>query len=116
MDNMIAILLALIIPALAMFAGHWFPWRKAIGRDLTRLEAYAYGVGWIVGIPCIIFAIWQQWNAIAVVIVAAGGAGAATLSAYAIDNVIEQRHRYLDEQDKSNHAGHRNTDSIDLAD
>lgn len=39
-----------IVPGLAMAAAHWFPWRAVLGRDLNRLESYAWGCAWIVGI------------------------------------------------------------------
>lgn len=108
--------IAFFVPAMAMLVGHWFPWRKLFGRELTRLQAYAYGVGWIVGVACIVLAIWQDWFAIAVIIASTSGAALATLSAYALDTWAEQRHKLLDEQDKAAYAGLRNINQTDSAD
>lgn len=40
--------LAAAAPAPAMIAAHYLPWRKSIGRDLHRLEAYSIGTAAIV--------------------------------------------------------------------
>lgn len=41
--------ICVVVPAAALLAAHWFPWRKAIKRDLHRLEAYTIGTSMIVG-------------------------------------------------------------------
>lgn len=118
MDVHLAIVvgIAFSVPFMAMLAGHWFPWRKLKGSDLTRIQAYSYGTAWIVGFPVIIYVIWQQWDTIAVLVAATAGAGLATLLAYAADAWMEQRHRLLDEQDKAAYATTRGHESVDLAD
>lgn len=101
------IILCVLIPAMGIYAGHWFPWRKVAGRDLTRIEAYIYGTAWVVGVPLIFMSIWQEWLAVGVIVAAVGGAGFATVSAYAIDGWAEQKHRLLDEKDKAQYANYR---------
>lgn len=95
---------------MGMLIGHWFPWRLAIGRDLSRLEAYAYGVAWIVAMPMLIMAAQGQALYAALVGLSVVGAGSATLAAYAIDHTIKAKHELLDERDRANHAGVWNTD------
>jgi hypothetical protein len=111
-----AIIIGFLVPAMAMLAGHWFPWKKLFGRELTRIQAYAYGTGWIVGVPCIVLAIWQEWLAIVVIIASTSGAALATLAAYALDTWAEQRHQLLDEQDRASYASLRNINQADSAD
>jgi hypothetical protein len=113
MDNFLSISLCFVIPALGMLVGHWFPWRLAIGRDLSRIEAYVYGVTWIVTLPMMIMAAQGQAFYATLVGLAVAGAGSATLAAYAIDNYIKAKHELLDERDRANHADTWNTEPTD---
>ncbi len=92
--------LAVLVPSLAMLAGHWFPWRKVLRRPLHRVEGYIYGVGWILLIPLAALTYAGLWDHAALLAGAAGGAGAATLLAYAVDRWTEAEHKVMDAQDK----------------
>ena len=46
---LLLVAVAAVVPGLAMMMAHWFPWRALLGRDLGRLECYAWGTAWIVG-------------------------------------------------------------------
>ena len=100
------LLIGLILPFLAIWAGHWFPWRKLIGRDLSRPEAYIYGVTCIIGVPIVILIAYHLWFPVLLVSAGVVGAGAGTLSAYAIDTWAEMRHRNID-LEESLHAQDR---------
>lgn len=85
--------LCLVFPAATMAAAHWFPWRRILGRDLHRLEAYAIGTATIVGTAtaAILHSDGDSNDAAAMLVLAAGSAGAATAAAYAIDEIVGLR-------------------------
>jgi hypothetical protein len=99
------IALLVVIPALAMAAAHWFPWRKTFGRDLPRTIAYGYGM--VIILVTVTFVTWAmrpEWPVfIGYLWIAALAAGAATLAAYAIDAAVEARHLRADMKDKAEH-------------
>lgn len=96
--------LAIIAPALAMFAGHWFPWRKVLRRDLYPVESYIYGVAWILAVPLAALLYAGMWGYAALLAGAAASAGAATLGAYAVDHWTETEHKLLDAEDRVRYA------------
>lgn len=104
---------AATVPGIAMIAAHYLPWRKAIGRQLHRLEAYAIGTAAIVGTAVGLLEIADREevdieprSAAEIVILSAASAGVATLTAWTLDASIEQRHRRLDEESRR-HAKNR---------
>lgn len=93
MEILLAFMIAAMAPGLAMAAGHWFPWRRLLNRDLSRPECYIYGCCWIIGVPSTLLILAYHWQIPASPLVSVGlyitaliSAGAATLAAYAIDN------------------------------
>lgn len=96
--------------------GHWFPWRAMLGRDLRRLEAYAYGVAVIALAAVIPLAMRGDFYAIIVLSVAIVCAGTATLAAYAIDGLIAARHDRLDVEDAHEHAAKRHSEFAEFTD
>ena len=99
-------ILTAIVVALAMVAGHWFPWRYYTGRDLSRVGAYVYGTSWMVGVPLIICLLLGQVEIAGLFAASATAAGLATLIAHRMDETRERRHRELDEQERLRlHAG-----------
>jgi hypothetical protein len=99
--TMINPLIIFALSAALIAAGHWFPWRLMLGRQLRRLEAYTYGVLAIL-LPVVV-ALWGAGETGAALLLVAGavGAGAATLLAYGVDKVIDMRHELLDAKDKA---------------
>lgn len=90
--------LVALIPGLAMLAAHWFPWRVALGRDLSRVESYMWGTAWIIGVAGAAIRLSQRLDAPAtpdqsarLIEVSAASAGAATMAAYAVDAWGQQR-------------------------
>lgn len=80
-----------------MLIGHWFTWQKLLGRKLTRLEAYSYGVAWIILIPSAFAGfLFGAWEIVGYYMLAMFGAGTATFIAHAIDAWIENKHRRMD--------------------
>ena len=96
--------LAILLPALAMLAGHWFPWRKVLRRPLWPVEGYIYGTAWILAVPLLALAYAGLWGYVALLAGAACSAGAATLAAYAVDKWTEAEHRVLDAEDRARYA------------
>ena len=89
---------------LAMWAGHWFPWKYYFGCDLSRIGAYIYGTAWVIGIPLIIAAWMGQIEVAGMFAAAASGAGLATIVAHRMDDGREKRHRELEEQERLRRA------------
>lgn len=92
-------------PAATMIAAHYIPWRKSLGRDLHRLEAYALGTAAIIGGAVGTLSLADDAKqplsprqAAGIMIASATGAGVATLAAWAFDAVIERRHQRLDRE------------------
>ena len=96
--------------------GHWFPWRSLLGRELHRLEAYAYGVAVILIATAIPLILAGDYFALAALLVAASCAGTATLAAYAIDGLIAARHARLDVEDAQEHAAKRRSGITEFTD
>jgi len=96
---------AALLPACLILAGHWFPWPSLLGRPLSRIEAYVFGVACIM-LPATALAVnvteaqtvvWLYWTA-------AIAAGVATISAWAIDRLIAYIHSLRDQLDEAQHA------------
>jgi hypothetical protein len=104
MATILPIILVFGVSLALIVAGHWAPWRKALGRDLRRTEAYAYGV-LVILVPSlgVLAAAWQLW-AVGVVLAGAAGAGLGTYGAYAADWVIELYHELADTRDRAAYA------------
>lgn len=98
------ILLAIVPPFLAMLAGHWFPWRYVFGRNLRPLEAYAYGVSWIVAAPLMVMFAQDAWLYLLLLLGGVAGAGAGTMIAYAVDRAAKTHHEMMDAKDENAHA------------
>lgn len=99
--------ISFLLPIVTIFAGHYFPWHKLLGRDLSRIEAYIYGVGTIIG--SIIAALMvlqvaglllQPWIAALLVIVSAASAGVATIGCHMLDNALETKHKLIDTEEQ----------------
>ena len=97
---------ALVGAASATFilVGHWFPWRKAFGRDLHRVEAYAYGVACIILPAIVAYQLAGTAQATAILLVATFSAGLATLISKAIDAAIDHAHHVKDLEDRLAHV------------
>lgn len=87
-----------LVPALAMLAAHWFPWRVFLGRDLGRIECYAWGTAWIVGVATATMRLSQRIDApltpdeaARLTELSAISAGTATIAAYLIDDLGAHR-------------------------
>ena len=96
---------AALLPACLILAGHWFPWPSLLGRQLSRIEAYVFGVSCIM-LPATALAVnvteaqtvvWLYWTA-------AIAAGIATIGAWAIDRLIAYIHGLRDQIDEARHA------------
>lgn len=81
------------VPALAMLAAHWFPWRGLLGRDLSRIECYAWGTAWIIGVASAVMRMSRHIDAplapdeaATIAELSAASAGIATIAAYLIDD------------------------------
>lgn len=116
MSEILIFILFGCLPALGIGLGHWFPWRKVIGHDLSRLQAYAYGVLWIVAMPVVVMLAQGATGYALLLLLSVASAGGATLLAYAIDTWIETKHKLLDEKDRAIYASHRHADEAPLAD
>lgn len=89
-------LICATVPALAMTAAHYFPWRASIGRKLPRLAAYAIGTTGIVGTAAAAIASDQDGTAndhAALLLTAAASAGAATCLAWLWDHRLSMQHQ-----------------------
>lgn len=106
-----------IVPGLAMAAAHWFPWRAVLGRNLSRLECYAWGTAWIVGIAAACMRLSSRIDAplspdqsARITEIAAVSAGTATVAAYVIDDWTAHRRANvaarIAAEAKRNHAEH----------
>jgi hypothetical protein len=82
-----------VLPGVAMIAAHWFPWRRLLHRDLHNLERYAIGTSAIVGTAAISISVsdGDRNDHAAMLLLAAGAAGAATALAYITDELIALR-------------------------
>ena len=90
--HLLLIAVVAVVPGLAMMMAHWVPWRALLGRDLGRLECYAWGTAWIVGTSTAAMRLSDRAGApltpgdsARMVEVAALSAGLATIGAYAFD-------------------------------
>lgn len=87
-------LICATVPALAMTAAHWFPWRQTLARDLHPLEAYAIGTAGIVATAAAVIAADREGDGnqhAALLLTAAAAAGVATLSAWLWDDLLTLR-------------------------
>lgn len=89
-----------VIPATAMAAAHWFPWRRLFRGDLNRLAAYAIGTSAIVGTAALAISVsdGDRREHRTLVLLAALGAGLATLLAYTIDKFVDMRAELAEKQ------------------
>jgi hypothetical protein len=87
----------LAFTALLLLVGHWFPWF----RRLSRIQAYAYGVGSLL-IGEAIWLVPSNWPLWLGLILFAGVAGAAVCLAYLIDWVQNMLARDLGATDGRN--------------
>ena len=83
--------IALFVPALLMVAGHYFPWRPLIGRDLHPNAARIYGVG-VIGAIFSVLIFWlpdltAPW-VIALLWTCIVSAGGATVAVWILDALI----------------------------
>lgn len=86
-----SILIISLIAAALQFAAHYFPYRRLLGRELTRIEAYVIGLliiagaltGWLIwqGLFTALIALW------AVVV----SSGLAVVAGYTIDEIAVGR-------------------------
>ena len=97
--------LASTVPATAMIAAHYMPWRMALGRPLHRLEAYAIGTSAIVSgsvTPLLIADAADveitPRQAAAIITTSAAAAGIATIAAWLLDWTLDRYHRRLDNE------------------
>ena len=107
-NEFLTIGICVIFAWMGIWIGHWFPWRKLPwknGKDLTRIEAYGYGVLWIAGLPIVVFLLRGDTLAAILLLTVTFSAGTATLVAYGIDGWIEAKHQAADERDRANYAG-----------
>ena len=88
------------LSALAILAGHWFPWRRLLGRDLHRTEADTYGVTSICAPVLAAFALASEGWTARVLACAVLGACLSTLASKALDAAIERVHRIKDLEDR----------------
>jgi hypothetical protein len=76
--------MAVVVSALLLFVGHWFPWPK----ELHKLGAYVYGVGSILAG----FMLWQlqngNWQPVLGLLVIVVVSGIAVFLAYGLDWLI----------------------------
>lgn len=89
-------LICATVPALAMAAAHYFPWRASFGRELPRLAAYAIGTTGIVAAAAGAIASDDGGTAqdhAALLLTAAASAGAATCAAWLWDHVLDLRNQ-----------------------
>lgn len=86
-----------VIPATAMAAAHWFPWRRIFKSELHRLIAYAIGTTAIVGTAAVAMSVsdGDRRDHRALLLLAALGAGVTTLMAYTIDKFVDMRARLV---------------------
>jgi hypothetical protein len=93
-----------VLAAALILAGHWFPWRLLLGRDLRRLEAYAYGVGVFLAVAGVALFALGQWTALIIVLTVWLAEGLATVGGYAIDNWAKQRHALQDAKERAEYV------------
>lgn len=85
------ICVAVLVAMLALLALHWLPWRLLLGRELPRPAAYIVGTLAMVLPLTVLFAIWQEWLAVAALWAVVVGSGAAVLGAYLLDGWLHER-------------------------
>ena len=84
--------LCMVIPMLVLGIAHWFPWKKILGHDLHRLEAYAIGTATIVGTAAVAIADSDEGNEHAkLLLLTAISAGVTTVLAWWIDEVLGRK-------------------------
>lgn len=90
----------------AMAIGHYFPWPKLLGRELSRPECYIYGTLWSAGLPTLFLVIADQRQIHVRPIVWAGlyvvaliSAGVVTLAAYQFD-ALTGGHRHINNDEE----------------
>ena len=103
----IAFLLAICLPTLLITAGHYFPWIKLKGSELSRPQAYAYGVASINGTAVLLLVLLEVLScpvstgaAALLVATCTLSAGATTVALYLLDHALETRHRLMDAEEK----------------
>lgn len=96
----------ILVPALAMFTGHWFPFTKVAGKRPHPILAYIYGTAVIMLTAT--FAAWYtngndaNWFEIVRFFwLATVGAGSATIAAWIIDWTVEYIHKLKDRIDRA---------------
>ncbi len=104
MSNPLHLVSLAVLAAALILAGHWFPWRLLLGRDLHRLEAYVYGVAVFLAVAGV--ALWAlgQWVALVIILVVWAAEGLATLGGYAIDHWAKQRHALQDAKERAEYV------------
>ena len=108
MENPLHLISLAALAAALILAGHWFPWRLLLGRELHRLEAYAYGVGVFALVAGLALAATGNWAGLVIVAVVWAAEGLATVGAYAIDHWAKQRHALQDARERAEYVA--NTD------
>lgn len=99
------------LPAIAMIAAHWFPWRRVMHRDLHNLERYAIGTSVIVGTSSIAISVsdGDRNDHACMLLLAAGAAGAATALAYIVDELIALRATVAQLNAETEYLNHEHT-------
>lgn len=96
------ILLAALVSALLLLAGHWFNWRLVFGGLMPRLWAYIYGVLAIM-LPLLgLLAVWREWRAMAAATVISVASGSAVVLAYLVDAALLRTVERREEQERRN--------------
>lgn len=96
MTKSLEIAVAAAFAAIAIVAGHWFPWPALLHRELHRLEAYIYGVLAILGPACVVLGLQGEWATMALLGACTLSAGITTMLAKTVDLVAGWRNELLD--------------------
>lgn len=79
-----------LISALALAAGHYFPWRLLIGRELPRIPSYIYGV-LAIALPVSGYMLLAgQWHSALALWSSIGAGGMAVIGCYWLDGRLEK--------------------------
>ena len=99
----ITLIVTALFAFLAIVSEHYFPWQLLLKRDLPRIPAYVLGVlafALPLTVAYVIFPVWRSSEIVIFFWCACGAAGCATLACHNLDEMLRQRNRASESEER----------------
>jgi len=83
------ILMMALLSCVAQLAAHYLPWRRLLGRQLRRTEAYTIGVVLMLAPFSVWLGLQGLWRVLLALWIVIAACGAVVIGAYGLDHYLE---------------------------